>query len=66
MVKAGIHLKNKKFFEGNTLLIRADNFSSSNLKGLINLTLKIIKTYLKTMLTFKANKPSSCWEVLVD
>ena len=66
MGTAGTLLKNKNFVEGNTLLIHADNFTSSNLKGLIKTHNNKNKTCLITMLTFKTNNPSSCGVVLVD
>ena len=66
MGTAGTLLNNKNFIEDNTLLIHADNFTSSNLKGLIKAHNNKNKTCLITMLTFKTNKPSSCGIVLVN
>ncbi len=63
---AGTLLNNKNFIEDNTLLIHADNFTSSNLKGLIKAHNDKNKTCLITMLTFTTKKPSSCGVVLVD
>ena len=63
---AGTILKNKNFIEGNTLVIHADNFTASDLKGLINAHENKNEECLLTMLTFKTKKPSSCGIVLVD
>ena len=63
---AGTLIKNKDFVEDDTLLIHSDNFTTSNLNGLIDTHKRRSKNCLLTMLTFKTNNPSSCGIVETD
>ena len=57
---AGTLIKNINFVEGNTLMIHTDNYTTSNLNGLINAHNTRSKNCLLTMLTFTTDNPRSC------
>ena len=59
-------MNNLEFIENDTLLIHSDNFTTSNLTGLINAHKLKPKDCLLTMLTFKTNTPRSCGIVEVN
>ena len=63
---AGTLMNNLEFIENDTLLIHSDNFTTSNLTGLINAHKLKPKDCLLTMLTFKTNTPRSCGIVEVN
>ena len=63
---AGTLIKNINFVEGNTLMIHTDNYTTSNLNGLINAHNKKSKNCLLTMLTFTTDNPRSCGIVEVN
>ena len=63
---AGTLIKNINFVEGNTLLIHSDNYTTSNLNGLINAHNTKSKNCLLTMLTFTTKNPRSCGIVEVN
>ena len=60
-------IDNYKFFKNSTILfIHADNFTKSDLKGLVNEFLNRPKNCLLTMLTFRTQEPSKCGVVNLD
>ncbi len=63
---AGTLIKNINFVEGNTLMIHTDNYTTSNLNGLINAHNNKSKNCLLTMLTFTTDNPRSCGIVEVN
>jgi len=63
---AGTLLKNINFVEDETLMIHSDNFTTSNLNGLIKKHRAKSKNCLLTMLTFKTSDPKNCGIVEVD
>jgi len=64
---AGTLIKNKSFFyKSNILFIHADNYTKSDLSGLLESFSKRPKNCLMTMLTFKTLDPKSCGIVEVD
>ena len=63
---AGTLMDNLEFIENDTLLIHSDNFTTSNLTGLIKAHKFRPKECLLTMLTFKTNTPRSCGIVEVN
>lgn len=64
---AGTLIQNKSFFyNSNILFIHADNYTTSNLSGLLESFTKRPKKCLMTMLTFKSLDPKSCGIVEVD
>ena len=63
---AGTLVKNINFVEGNTIMIHSDNYTTSNLNGLINAHRTKSKNCLLTMLTFNTDYPRSCGIVEVN
>ena len=63
---AGTLMKNIDFIEGETLLIHSDNFTTSNLKGLINKHRMKSNDTILTMLTFRTDFPENCGIVEID
>ena len=64
---AGTLMQNLEFFRGSTgLLIHADNFTKTDLSGLIKAHFQRPSNCLITMLTFNSNDPKSCGVVEVD
>ena len=64
---AGTLLKNYEFFlKTTTIMIHADNFTTLDLKDLINAHYNRPKACLLTMLTFNCSNPSSCGIVKVN
>ena len=64
---AGTLIKNKTFFNNsNILFIHADNYTTSDLSGLVESFNNRPKNCLMTMLTFKSLDPKSCGVVEVD
>ena len=63
---AGTLMNNLDFIEDDTLLIHSDNFTTSNLNGLIKKHNKKNDECLLTMLTFKTETPQNCGVVLTD
>ena len=57
---AGTLMNNLEFIENDTLLIHSDNFTTSNLHGLIKAHKNKSKQCLLTMLTFRTNAPKNC------
>ncbi|MAQ88909.1 MAG: nucleotidyl transferase [Rhodopirellula sp.] len=58
---AGSLLNNIEFFKGDeTLLIHADNYTTSDLEGLVKAHKERPRNCLMTMLTFFTDTPSSC------
>lgn len=64
---AGTLIKNKLFFKNsNILFVHVDNYTKSDLTGLLKTFSERPKNCLMTMLTFKSQDPSSCGIVEVD
>ena len=63
---AGTLMKNIDFIEGETLLIHSDNYTTSNLNGLINKHRMKSNDSILTMLTFRTDSPENCGIVEID
>ena len=63
---AGTLMNNIEFIKNDTLLIHSDNFTTSNLHGLIKAHKNKSKNCILTMLTFRTNTPKSCGIVEVN
>tara|TARA_Y100000589_G_scaffold330982_1_gene382492 strand:+ start:1587 stop:2297 length:711 start_codon:yes stop_codon:yes gene_type:complete len=64
---AGTLIWNKDFFKnGEIMLIHADNFTKSNLKGMFDTYSKKTNEIKLTMLTFKTDNPKNCGIVSLD
>tara|TARA_B100000212_G_scaffold341648_1_gene325461 strand:- start:1664 stop:2365 length:702 start_codon:yes stop_codon:yes gene_type:complete len=64
---AGTLIKNKSFFDNsNILFIHADNYTTSDLSGLIEAFNNRPKKCLMTMLTFNTLDPKSCGVIEID
>ena len=64
---AGTLIKNKSFFyKSNVLFIHVDNYTTSDLRGLLDSFYNRPKKCLMTMLTFHALDPKSCGVIEVD
>ena len=58
---AGTLIKNKSFFkDSNILFVHGDNYTESDLNGLLKSFSEKPKNCVLTMLTFKSNDPRSC------
>ncbi len=63
---AGTLMHNLEFIEADTIFIHADNFTTSNLDGLIKAHKNKSKDCLLTMLIFRTNSPKSCGIVEIN